>query len=376
MIKQTAIFASLAMMTAPSAFATELFDNGTSTLNTVGWLTGSYVNSEDTDQITEAGSRFGLDFSHKIENDWTVGIMLEWAINFDNNSDISFSQGGNSNGPAGDSNDTLTARHGYVRASSDKWGTFSVGKQWAAFYDVTWVTDILNFYGGNASGSFNAGTDGGLSGTGRVEQAIIWRKTYGDLQVGLQFQAQDEAVEFNNSDSSLDGEEIARFGNGYGASLVYNLDEFNFGLGYNKAKIELNSAFDDMGFTSSDDESIAYSVTYGQWTEPGLYAAVVHATSENHETDDEGRFFDAAGTEVLVWYIFDNQFGLYGGLNHLEADDSSRKYEMHYEFAGVEYRFTGSKGLVYIETKFNDNTSSEGLTSDHTDVAAGFRVNF
>lgn len=365
-----------ALMLTPSIFASEIYNNGTSSIASRGYLGVAYLNTDTTDEFTEAGSRIGLDFTHQIENDWTVGVTLEWATNFNNNDNISFTQGGNSNGPAGKSNESLTARHGYVSAYHDTWGTFSLGKQWATFYDVTSVTDVLNFFGGNAAGSFNAGTDGGLSGTGRVEQALVWRKSFDNLQVGLQFQAQNKSVKFDNANSEFNGEEIAAIGNGYGLSFVYNLDEFNFGIGYNTTEIDLAEPFADLGFSISDDKSIAYSISYGQWTQPGLYAAAVFATTENHEVDNEGRFFDAVGTEIIVWYVFENQISIYGGLNHLEAEESDREYELHYEFTGIEYRFTDSKGLVYLEAKFNGNTLVNGSSQDHTDFAAGFRVNF
>lgn len=51
-------------------------------------------------------------------------------------------------------------------------GRVSFGKQWSTYYDVAVFTDQAPFFGGSASGTYNAGTDGGVSGTGRANQAL------------------------------------------------------------------------------------------------------------------------------------------------------------------------------------------------------------
>lgn len=45
----------------------------------------------------------------------------------------------------------------------EKWGTLSFGKQWGAYYDVAYTTDVLNAFTGWSVGAYTFG-DGGLTG--------------------------------------------------------------------------------------------------------------------------------------------------------------------------------------------------------------------
>ena len=54
-------------------------------------------------------------------------------------------------------------------------GRVSFGKQWSTYYDVGVFTDQAPFFSGSASGTYAAGTDGGISGTGRANQTLQYR---------------------------------------------------------------------------------------------------------------------------------------------------------------------------------------------------------
>ena len=80
------------------------------------------------------------------------------------------------------------SRLGYVGLDTGI-GSFAWGKQWSAYYDVAVFTDQFPLWSGVATGAFAAGTDGGVSGTGRSEQALQYREARGPVSVALQMQS-------------------------------------------------------------------------------------------------------------------------------------------------------------------------------------------
>lgn len=372
--KKSLLLATL--LTSTQLSAIELYNDKQNTVALRGYVSGVYVNSEDVDEINEGLSRWGFDLTRKLTHGWTAGLTLEWGLKFDRNSNYSYD--GSSLPPQGAGEDSMFSRLGYVHFTHDKWGTIGIGKQWAVFYDVTGGSDILNLWGGSASGTFNLGTDGGLSGVGRAEQALTWRKSFNNLDVGLQFQAQDEALTYENpacSDVNLDpncefnGEQIATIGNGYGMSLVYNINKFKLGVAYNISEIDVVDSFNA---SSDDDEITAFSVNYGT-NGKGLYVSAMYGMSENHELDDNDEFIDAEHSELVVKYTTDTGLGVYGGFNHLEPDDDeyTGEYEFHYNFVGVEYTVLDKAAKLFFEARKDDTTTSEGGDIDDSQFAVG-----
>ncbi|KGJ89378.1 porin [Thalassotalea sp. ND16A] len=352
------------------ANAIDIFKNDDTSIATRGWLRLTLQSTEDSDEITDSGSRWGIDLTHKIEGDWSAGLTFEWATNFEKNANLTLS--GDRSGPSGSSGDALTSRLGYVRFDHEQWGSFGVGKQWAVFYDVVGVTDVLNYYGGNATGAYNLGTDGGLSGTGRAEQAITWRKAFGNFNIGVQMQAQDEAVIASAPGTELDGVEVATMGNGYGLAVSYQWQDFGVGAAINTSEIDISQTF---GGGSADDLISGFSATYGD-ANIGFHAALAVVTSEYHELDNDGDYIDANGSEVYIKYSMPSRFGVYGGFNLLESDQSDSDYEMYYNYIGAEYKFDNNFGLIYAEAVLHDDTNADGSTgNDDSEFALGLRVN-
>lgn len=113
-------------------------------------------------------------------------------------------------------------RLGYLGIDLHKYGTVTFGKQWGVYRDITSYTDQFSVFGRRASATFIGGTDGGEGGTGRADQAIIYRNHFGPVSLGAQMQAR-------NSNKS-------RFIDGYGlSSQIQVTKEFLIGLAYNRA---------------------------------------------------------------------------------------------------------------------------------------------
>ncbi|WP_070795881.1 porin [Thalassotalea crassostreae] len=360
-----AIASALIMAGLSQANAIEVMNNGTTSIDTRGWLRLSLHSTDDTDEFTDSGSRWGLNFNHKIENDWTVGVTYEWATNFEKNTNLKLT--GDASLQNGSSGESLSSRLGFVHASHEKWGSIAVGKQWGVYYDIVNVTDVLNYFGGNATGVYNFNGDGGLSGTGRAEQAISWRKSYNNLNVALQLQMQDEPVD--NEDGTF---EIATMGNGYGLAVSYNFDNFTLGAAYNLNEIEFASG---IPISNADDVATAISATYGSSAQ-GFHVAFSGVVSENHEIIENNIFMDATGSELYLRYSFESDIGVYGGYNLLESDESDNQYELYFSFVGADYKFENGFGLLFAEAKVNDNKTSLGADGDDsTEVAVGIRIN-
>lgn len=67
-------------------------------------------------------------------------------------------------------------------------GNVSFGKQWAPYADVARFTDELNVWGGEWSGIFAGRTDGGVSGTGRADDALQHRLAADPVRLAAQAQ--------------------------------------------------------------------------------------------------------------------------------------------------------------------------------------------
>ena len=357
-----------ALVTSMNAASLELFKDDKTSVALRGFVTGVYVDTDGSQEINEGISRWGIDIKRQLKNGWTSGITMEWGLNVDRNDSYTF--GGNGLTSQGSSEDSMYTRLGYVHFEHEKWGQIGIGKQWSVFYDVTAGGDILNVWGGAGSGTFNLNTDGGLSGVGRAEHAITWRKSYNDFDFGVQLQAQDEVVTSNDPDSEFYGEQIATIGNGYGLSFMYNMDKFRFGVAYNTTEIDVVEAF---GASDADDHITAFSTTYGTNEAHGLYVFAMYGMSENHELDDANHFIDAEHAELVVKYTTADDLSLYAGFNRIETDDDNYtgEYEMHYNFIGAEYKILDNDAKLFFEARKDDTTLSNGSEIDDTQFAVG-----
>jgi predicted porin len=72
----------------------------------------------------------------------------------------------------------VTTRLGFVGLKFPKYGSVAIGKQWGVYYDVGEWTDRFYIFGGLASGVYNTNSDGGSEGTGRAEDAVVYRNTF------------------------------------------------------------------------------------------------------------------------------------------------------------------------------------------------------
>ena len=145
------------------------------------------LDSEGNREIRNNSSRLGLRGSKRLTDGIQAFGRIEVGVNMVATDRVILS-GGDPGAPIGQGSQAVFSRLGYVGLDTGI-GSFAWGKQWSAYYDVAVFTDQFPLWSGAATGAFAAGTDGGISGTGRAEQALQYREARGPVSVALQMQS-------------------------------------------------------------------------------------------------------------------------------------------------------------------------------------------
>ncbi|KGJ97917.1 porin [Colwellia psychrerythraea] len=364
----TAIIFISALVSAPITHSLELFNDGESALDFKGNLSVYYIKSGETAEINDGFSRYTFDMTHQLKNNWQALGLLEWGVQISRTGDQVFvtNNGLTSTGPT---TDTTWLRLGYVGFEHETYGRFTLGKQWGVSYDVGGVTDWFEIFGAEGQGTYNFGTDGGFSGTGRAEQAIQYKVNYQDFSFGAQYLVSDDVVRTGDTPGEEDGFGV-KFNDSYGLSVIYKAPyEIGLGLAYNKAKISLISDIDKelkdySQSAKADDELITAHITYRPYGSLGLHVAAVFTDMTNHEINDVGQVMNkASGIELFSAYRFDNDISLILGYNSLKDDSngligSDGTFHQKYFILSAKYHWD-EDFYFYIESKIDDSTLVE-----------------
>jgi len=373
----TAIILTSAVIISPIAQSLELFKNDKTSLDFNGNLSVYYLKSNDHEEVNDGFSRYIFDMSHHVKYDWQALAKLEWGVQISNTDDkiIVNHNGLTSTGPTSDS---IWLRQGFVGVKHEKYGRFTIGKQWGVSYDVGGVTDWFEIFGAEAQGTYNFGTDGGFSGTGRAEQALQYKVNYKNLKFGAQYLASEDQLHA----SGENGEEfsaVLNFNNAYGFSVIYQAPyDIGLGLAYNKAKLHL--AADGQTSQQVDDELISAHITYRPYGSLGLHLALVYTDMTNHDINDVGQLMNkATGIELFSAYRFDNDISLILGYNSLKDNSTIDKgsdgtFHKEYFIVSAKYHWDDDFYL-YIESKIDQSTLSE-QTSSLAEDATGIGMMF
>jgi len=404
-------------MGAASANALPIYQSNEVTLYMEGYFLAHMVNTYGDTQMQDGASRLRIGLNVPAYDKWDTGFNLEWGIRAINSAQNVVIQGNQQASP-GEAQQSLYLRQGHLFAKHQKWGDFIAGKQWAVYYDVTYITDWYNVSGGLASGTYALGTDGGITGTGRADSAVTWRKRWefeaGEFQVGLQYAAHAADLEIRVTDFAGPNTLLecpvgdCEYGINHGISLTYRADigEGLFvGMAYNRVKMDIASQHgliydtsgirpvlisDDTAFNaSSNDWTTAFGAYYGKGAyQKGLYAALVVNRSQNNELAPPGsvtgitNFFDAKGSEAFVSYTWgaQNCYSLYGGYNIMLSDDAGfeaaliedDEYRLAEYYIGFQYLWN-ERVRLYWENGINDSNVVAAPVIDDF-MAVGIRI--
>jgi len=347
-----------------------------------GSFRGHFAAFNNELEFQENASRIGFEFGIRKNNlEFFAGLELGISL-FKGNSQ--FNPDGNTSGgflvlENSQATQVFNSRLGYLGIDFNEWGRLSFGKQWSVYYDITSFTDRFNVFGGQGSATYNAGTDGGSTGTGRADQSIIYRNEIGIFEFGLQLQTKNTT---NNS-----------FFDGYGISTRIRLmEQLKIGAAFyrsilNDVLID-NESFLGLGadptyFTAGADyngDKLEVSAVFSMQSDGDLVQTVVERP--DNTLDPASVIFDAIGFEIRAKYTY-KKFSFIGGYNSYtpEADDLNTvdglvRFDEDFKTSniilGLEYKPT-KRAYFYAEGRLTNGKDVFGLPV--TDVLTlGLRI--
>ncbi|MFV1996593.1 MAG: hypothetical protein ACC641_01155 [Acidiferrobacterales bacterium] len=268
--------------------------------------------------------------------------------------------------------DTFASRLMYIGVETPEHIT-TFGKNWSSYYRVSGFTDEFDSTGASASGTFNATTDGGATGTGRADNTLQSRFLVDGLPAAINVKP------FNLNAQVQYGRKIplvagARYGAAFGLSgIVKTRKDTEIGLAVNFAGIPNKG---NAAITAAGIDGDALSVITGirRFRQKWLLATTV-ARLKNQETTNAGKYFNGWGWEVYGRYKLKNKLWAVGGWNWLQPDvgqSQATNYRVKYGVMGLRYAFEEFRRLIYLETRIDDGRLENG-TPPGNSYSVGFR---
>lgn len=322
--------------------------------------------------LGDGGSRIGLNGTWQYRpRSWLLG-RVEAGFNLLDTLDALFSPGSRADDGSGS---LMFPRLYYIGwETPDQIAT--VGKNWSTYYQVTGFTDLFDSTGGSASGTYNAQTDGGPTGTGRADAVLQTRVTVDWFPESLHVKPFDMNVQAQYGrkiPQVVDG----KYGLTLGLSAVFKTrEDMEAGFAYNFADVrdERNPELAAAGIRG-DAQAIAFGLRQirDRW-----YLATTVTRMMNHETTDQKRYFNGWGWEVYGRYRLFGKFWAVGGLNWLKPDGRQPQvglYRLKYGVLGLRYSIKEFQRLVFLEARFDKSRETDG-TQIGDSVTVGVRWNF
>ena len=304
-------------------------------------------NTRDSSDFTDGGTRFGvfsvkrLDQENELIGHVEVGVNLLDSLSHLVTPDAS-----------GGEDSTLDLRLLYASYGTEN-AYAVIGKNWSVYHDIAGMTDRLLALGGVASGIYNAGTDGGATGTGRADNALQLRSGEGNFQWGLQAQYKNEIPGLNNN---------VDYNYGLSSSLQWKLiSGFSGGAAYNRAYVD--EVTPEMRLRNQNGDSEA-SIAGVQWEHGNWFFSGTASRSKNHEADVNQQYFDARGYELYGSYIFNPKWHARAAYNDLKPTNNGYRGSLHQQETYFSLQYLLKQKLVddiiYIEYKFNHGRRADG----------------
>ena len=258
--------------------------------------------------------------------------------------------------------------------TGDGWYT-KLGKSWSVYYQVAGAADRFSIFGGNAAGVYNAGTDGGDTGTGRANDALQTR-VFIDIEKWTTLRPGNVNLQFQNEQSipRLEGKE---YGQSWSASAWQETD-FGVGVGVAYHRAAIDDPMDPVIRAAGIDGdaraiAVALKTSGDRW-----FVSFVWASLDNIETTNEGKYFDGRGLELFGQWQFHDKWWLVGGGNWLEPDEEQPlvgEYQIRYAVLGLRYTFDGFNRMAYAEWRNDYGYLADG-TPGKNEFTLGVRWDF
>jgi len=249
------------------------------------------------------------------------------------------------------------------------------GKNWSAYYQIAGMADRFAIFGGQAAGIYNAGTDGGATGTGRADDVLQARIYTSSLQA-LRIKP------FNLNLQYQEGQPIPHvpgrnYSKAYGISAwLETQTDYGIGLAWQQARID-DPEDPFLREAGIEDHATAFALatrTFGKrW-----YAALVLSRLENVATTDQFRYFDGKGAELYGQWEFRSDWWLVAGGNWLDPDEDdpdAGEYKVAYGVLGLRYTLDSFNRMIYAEYRLDHGRLYDGTRRDN-ELTIGFRWDF
>ncbi|VAX10150.1 hypothetical protein MNBD_GAMMA25-626 [hydrothermal vent metagenome] len=267
--------------------------------------------------------------------------------------------------------DSLFPRLYYLGYESEKVMTV-VGKSWSSYYQIASFTDRFATAGGDASGSFNAGTDGGKTGTGRADNVLQVRTLIDFLPANyLKPFSLNIQVQNNEPIPGVDG---AHYGLSFGISAILQTQkDYTIGLAYNRAQIndQANSALINAGIRGDAEALLIGS----RWFSDDGYIGGLISRLKNHETTNEKIYYNGVGMELFGQYQIVNHVWGMLGWNYLKPDKNQPRagqYQVKSRIIGLRYTIDDFRRMIFVEARIDNGLTAAGNTLPDS-VSVGIR---
>ena len=334
-----------------------------------GRLDGHLAFTHDDVRVENNSSRIGVMVEAPVLGSLTVLGGGEWRMslgqgdttyNISENPDTGLATFESS------SNQAFSTRLGFVGLRFGQFGTLTLGKQWGVYYDVSSWTDWYTVFGAHGSSTYNAGTDGGQTGGGRADSAIVYRIALGALRVGAQAQFLDSTT---------------RVLDGLAGSVVYDLGAgVRVGAAYSRSFLEFGST-PIAGYDGQDAQAFTAGVSFDR---DGWKIASVNTWTHDHElvkTPSAAVMYDMLGAELYVSRSFKNLFSLYAGFDfaiprQLDTRFVKPNYGTRDVLCGARLLLDAKAGsFVYLEGRTGETRDVNGTRADDA-LMLGIRFNY
>ena len=249
------------------------------------------------------------------------------------------------------------------------------GKNWSPYYQIAGMADRFSIFGGEAAGIYNAGTDGGATGTGRADD-VLQARIYTNALQALRIKP------FNLNIQVQQSQPIPRVSNrnydeAYGASAWLESEQ-DIGLGVAWLYADIDDQQDPvLKQAGISGDAMALALAFRKYGER-WYGALVVARLDNIETTDQFKYIDGYGVELYVQWQFGDQWWLIGGGNWLNPDNDdpeAGEYEIAYAVLGVRYTLDSFNRMLYAEYRIDSGQLWDGSPRKN-EFTFGFRWDF
>jgi predicted porin len=334
-----------------------------------GRLDGHLALTADDVRVENNGSRIGVMVEQPVFGSLTVLGGGEWRMSLgQGDTTYNISENADTGFATFQASDTgaFSTRLGFVGLRFGQYGTLTIGKQWGVYYDVSSWTDIYTVFGARGSSTYNAGTDGGQTGGGRADSALVYRVALGALRLGAQAQFLDAT---------------SRVLDGFAGSAVYDLGAgVRVGAAYSHSFLEV-SAVPLAGYDGKDAQAFTAGVTFER---AGWRISSVNTWTHDHElvkTTSAAVMYDTLGAELFASRTFASLVSLYAGFDlaiprHLDTRFVNPNYGNRDVLFGARLLLDAkAASYVYLEARTGETRDANGARAEDA-LMLGIRFNY